>query len=371
MNAKINFESVKTPTIILNEEQAKKNLHRIADKAAAKNVRFRPHFKTHQSANIGEWFRGAGVSAITVSSVSMAEYFADHGWKDILIAFPVNIREIESICTLAERIHLGLLVDMEESIEKLGEVIKNDIDIWIKIDTGMRRAGVLWENDRQVGRLIKLIRQFPYLRLRGLLTHAGQTYHTNSRKDILDLYQESNYRMNQLRDHLEEKGNQNLELSVGDTPGCCLSDDLGLVDEIRPGNFLFFDAMMMQLGVCRSDEIAVCVACPIVSAYAHRQEIVIFGGAVHLSKEIIENSKPPVYGYAVFSPDSSSWEINPENYVRSLSQEHGVVRLCEDDFNKARIGGLIYIIPVHSGLVVEALGKYVTLGGDMIETRMC
>ena len=368
---KINIDIVKAPAIILNDEQAKKNLHRMVDKAAVKNIRFRPHFKTHQSAEIGEWFRNAGVSAITVSSVAMAEYFADHGWKDILIAFPVNIREIENICILAERIHLGLLVDMEESIKRLGGVIKNDIDIWIKIDTGMRRAGVWWENNRQVEKLIKLIGQFSYLRLRGLLTHAGQTYHSSSRDEILELYQESNYRMYKLRDHLIEKGIQNLELSVGDTPGCCLSDDLGQVDEIRPGNFLFFDAMMMQLGVCRYDEIAVCVACPIVSAYAHRQEIVIYGGAVHLSKEMIENSNPPVYGYAAFSPDSSSWEINPKNYVRSLSQEHGVVKLCEDEFSKARIGGLIYIIPVHSGLVVEALGKYVTLGGDMIETRMC
>ncbi|MDO9545794.1 MAG: alanine racemase [Pelolinea sp.] len=370
MNKNINIDTVKTPTIILNDEQAKKNLHRMADKAVSKNIRFRPHFKTHQSAEIGEWFRDVGVSEITVSSVSMAEFFADNGWKDILIAFPVNIREIESIRTLAERTHLGLLVDMEESIKRLGEEITNEIDIWIKIDTGMRRAGVWWENDVVVGKLIKLIDQFPELRLRGLLTHAGQTYHASSGNEVLDLYQKSNFRMNQLRDHLVEKGIRNLEVSVGDTPGCCLSDDLGLVDEIRPGNFLFFDAMMLQLGVCRPDEIAVCVACPIVSSYERRQEIVIYGGAVHLSKETIENSTPPVYGYAAFSPDSATWEINPANYVRSLSQEHGVVRLCEDEFKKARIGDLIYIIPVHSCLAAEALGKYVTLGGDMIKTRM-
>jgi len=370
MSVKINFDNLNTPTIILNEKQAKKNLQMMVDKAAVTNIRFRPHFKTHQSAYIGEWFKDAGISEITVSSVTMADYFSSNGWKDVLIAFPVNMREIERICLLAKRIHLGLLVDMEESIKGLGEAVKNEIDIWIKIDTGMRRAGVWWENEYEIRKLIALIEQYPYLKLRGLLTHAGQTYHTSSRAEILDLYQESNYRMSQLRDHLLEKNNYDLELSVGDTPGCCLSDDLGRVDEIRPGNFLFFDANMMQLGVCHQDEIAVCVACPIVSVFPRRKEIVIYGGAIHLSKETIESSNSPVYGYAVFSPDSSSWNINRTNYVRSLSQEHGVVRLCEEDFKKAKIGDLIYIVPVHSCLVVDALGEYLTLDGNVIWTRV-
>ena len=60
-------------------------------------VRFRPHFKTHQSAAIGEWFRAEGVAAITTSSVEMATYFAEQGWNDITIAFPANVREIDQI----------------------------------------------------------------------------------------------------------------------------------------------------------------------------------------------------------------------------------------------------------------------------------
>ena len=62
MHRKIDQASIQTPTLILNEEQAKKNLLRMADKASAQNIRFRPHFKTHQSEEIGEWFRDEGVS---------------------------------------------------------------------------------------------------------------------------------------------------------------------------------------------------------------------------------------------------------------------------------------------------------------------
>ena len=67
------------PTFVIDKEVCLQNIEKMAEKAKAHNLRFRPHFKTHQSAKIGEWFRLFGVDAITVSSVSMAEYFAMNG----------------------------------------------------------------------------------------------------------------------------------------------------------------------------------------------------------------------------------------------------------------------------------------------------
>ncbi|MFN8417960.1 MAG: hypothetical protein U0528_01745 [Anaerolineae bacterium] len=91
----------------------------MAAKARANGVRFRPHFKTHQSADVGAWFRDEGVSAITASSLRMASYFADHGWSDITVGVPVNIREIDLINALAARIELGVLVDSLESVTSI------------------------------------------------------------------------------------------------------------------------------------------------------------------------------------------------------------------------------------------------------------
>jgi len=176
--------------------------------------------------------------------------------------------------------------------------------------------------------------------------------------------------MTLLKDKLQKQVINGMEISVGDTPGCWLCKNLGKVDEIRPGNFLFFDAMMLDLGVCQEDEIAVCVACPVVSTNPGRQEAVIYGGAVHLSKENIEYSSPPVYGYAVFSSEASTWNVNRLNYVRSLSQEHGVVKLDTKSFDRVKVGGLLYIIPVHSCLAVDALQEYLTLNGNVIETEL-
>ena len=74
---------VTEPTMVLNEEVCKSNIARMAAKAKAANVVFRPHFKTHQSREIGEWFRASGVDKITVSSLNMAMKFAEWGWNDI------------------------------------------------------------------------------------------------------------------------------------------------------------------------------------------------------------------------------------------------------------------------------------------------
>ena len=41
--------------------------------AASGKLSFRPHFKTHQSAEIGSWFRDFGVTRITVSSRESAD----------------------------------------------------------------------------------------------------------------------------------------------------------------------------------------------------------------------------------------------------------------------------------------------------------
>jgi len=52
---------VNRPTVILDESKARSNIDEMAKKLVGSKTRLRPHFKTHQSATICEWFREAGV----------------------------------------------------------------------------------------------------------------------------------------------------------------------------------------------------------------------------------------------------------------------------------------------------------------------
>ena len=225
-------------------------------------------------------------------------------------AFPANLREMDAIRALAGKVRLGLLVESVESVERLAAGLTLPVDIWLKIDSGMHRAGLDVRDPQSVLSLAQAIQRHRQLRLRGLLTHAGQTYHAHSPQEIREMYTASVQAMNDLRFYVAEKLEIELEVSMGDTPGCTLNDDLGPVDEIRPGNFIFYDAMMHDLGVCAWENVAVAVACPVVALHPARSEAVIYGGSIHLSKELIEADGQPFYGYAAFPANMDGpWEM--------------------------------------------------------------
>ena len=95
------------PTLLVDENKVRRNIARMAQKARDAQVQLRPHFKTHQCATIGDWCRDAGVRHITVSSLEMATYFADHGWRDITVAFPCNVAQLDLLQELATRPEAG------------------------------------------------------------------------------------------------------------------------------------------------------------------------------------------------------------------------------------------------------------------------
>jgi D-serine deaminase-like pyridoxal phosphate-dependent protein len=363
------FDTIKKPTLLLNANQTRKNIHWMVQKANAEDIRLRPHFKTHQSAAIGEWFREAGVTAITVSSVDMAAYFAEHGWKDITIAFPANWREIDEINALAQRIKLNLLVESVETARFLDEHLDATLDVWLKIDVGNQRTGLSKEDPKTIAQVASAIEQSPKMNLKGLLTHAGQTYRAGSVEAIQQIHLETLTQFKYIKNYLAVLGIARLEMSLGDTPTAKLVPEFGpMVDELRPGNFVFFDAHQLEIGSCCSDEISVALACPVVAKHPERSEVVIYGGAIHLSKDTIQPDGQTAYGLVAL-PEGNGWGAPLSGaFVRGLSQEHGIVHLAPEDFERIQVGDILCILPAHSCLTLDCMGELLTLDGERITT---
>ena len=121
------------PFILLDSARCRQNIARMEEKARTNGLVFRPHFKTHQSAMIGEWFREFGIDKITVSSIDMAKYFYQNGWSDITIAFPLNILEIDEINNCFEYCNLNLLVCDEDTVLAMGEKLKRNVNVFIEM----------------------------------------------------------------------------------------------------------------------------------------------------------------------------------------------------------------------------------------------
>lgn len=355
------------PTLLLDKQRCLKNIEQMSEKAKRNELIFRPHFKTHQSIQIGNWFRDFGVKQITVSSVQMAQYFAAAGWKDITIAFPFNQLEIEDINKLAEKINLNILLIHPESAVFLEKQLKHEVGVLIKIDCGYHRSGILAENTKEIDELVNAISQVGKLNLKGFLTHSGETYHAYSPKQIHAIHEVTKYILKLLKERYLSQF-PNLIISIGDTPSCSLEDNFSRIDEIRPGNFVFYDVMQLKLGVCFAEQIAVAVACPVVSKNKKRNEITIYGGGVHLSKEfLLSRDRIQKFGLVV-ELSENGWSAPLDGmYVSSLSQEHGTIIVPFGKFDHFQIGDVIGILPIHSCMTANSMGEYLTLDGEVLE----
>jgi D-serine deaminase-like pyridoxal phosphate-dependent protein len=361
------LDLVDKPVLILDKTIALENFVRLAQKASAHNVAFRPHFKTHQSAAIGAWFRDYGITAVTVSSVDMALYFANHGWHDITIAFPINLRQLTVINELAQRVRLHLLLDSMYAAKTLSAVLTAEVYVWLEVDAGYQRTGLSWQSMELITAVARTVIQAPHLNLAGILTHAGNTYKERSKTAVLQTHHQTITRLKAVQSHLKN-AEIYVAISIGDTPGCTLATQFEGIDEIRPGNFIFYDLMQVQIGACRLEDIAVAAACPVVGIYPDQQRIAIYGGAIHLSKETIQLEGGGMSYGRIALPTPTGWQTTSDaNTLYSLSQEHGLIHATPELINHVQIGDLLLVLPIHSCLTANLLKRYLTLDGEWIE----
>lgn len=361
----MNLNNIVSPTLLLDKQKCLNNIRYMSEKAERNNLIFRPHFKTHQSKTIGNWFKELGVDKIAVSSLQMANYFADD-WNDITIAFPANIRQIDLINSLTQKTNINLTLENIESVDYLTKNLKSPVNFFIKIDAGYRRTGITFNIFPKIEKILKDASKSDKLNFKGFLSHFGNTYNAKSKKEIVDIYNTSVQKLNLLKEEFIQDY-PDMIMSTGDTPSCSLINNFEDIDEIRPGNFVFYDLMQAKLGSCDLNQIAVTMACPVVAKHTERQEIIVFGGGVHFSKEYIELDNRKVYGQVV-SLNDKGWEISEdESYLIKLSQEHGTIKASYDLFKNTQIGDLVGIIPVHSCLTANLMGKYINITGETID----
>ncbi len=356
----------KKPTLLLNREICIENIKKIALKAQKSNTTLRPHFKTHQSGEIGSWFRDFGVNSCTVSSFNMAKYFAENNFRDITIAFPVNILEWSEIDELSGKINLNICVESIEILEFMEQKLSNRVGVFIKTDIGYGRTGIDSGDIEKIHSLARLVSNYKHLHFKGILCHAGHTYSAKSKGEIETIFLDSRKKLLKIKEELKGEF-PDIIVSYGDTPSCSICNDFSDFDEIRPGNFVFYDEMQVGLGSCTREDIAVALIAPVVAVHENRKELVLHGGAIHLSKEyILDQHGKPYYGVAL-KFDGENWQCNEViGKVSRIAQEHGVVALENMDAMEAKPGDRVAILPIHSCLTANLMESYYLNSGKRI-----
>jgi len=352
------------PKLLLDKEKCLRNIERMARKVERNSLSFRPHCKTHQSAEIANWTKDFGINTITVSSFHMAGYFAEAGWNDILVAFPFHPGDLEKLMELSERCKLSILVDSPAALPFLNH-IPRQVDLYIDIDTGYGRTGILTENTELMEQIIVKIRSNPHLEFRGFYCHAGHSYKAGSLEEMNSIHQKA---MNDLEALKNQFSEYSPKILYGDTPNCSIQEEFGEIDEITAGNFFLYDLVHQALGSCSLEEIALALECHVAGRYPAGERLLIHGGGIHFSKESMLHEGSPVYGRLVKRTDQGWTDPDEEVYLTSLSQEHGIMKPCGMLNSEVNIGDKLLFLPVHSCMTANLMREYRTLEDHRITT---
>lgn len=357
------------PTLVIDKAKCLKNIGFMTSKANRLGIPLRPHFKTHQSIEVGSWFREMGVDRIAVSSLPMAKYFATDGWSNITVAVPFVPQQAELANELASNILLTLTVSTVNGAKEVSQKIFGNINVMIEVDTGQGRSGFNPSDYEGIESAIEQITKTNNLTFSGFLSHAGHSYKAKP-SDIEFLNAKAISELVELKSHWINIFPQ-ITISYGDTPTSVLANSFDGVDELRPGNFIFFDMQQSSRGVCSPSSIAIALVCPVIAVYADECKAVIWGGAVHLSKDfyLLPNGVSSFGAVCTVSSDFS-WSSPIDGlFIESVSQEHGVIRATNSQLlRNLKEGDLVAILPAHSCLTADNIGEYFIFSKGIVDT---
>jgi D-serine deaminase-like pyridoxal phosphate-dependent protein len=354
------LDDLPTPSLVIDLDRLESNIGRMAEKARRLGVSLRPHIKTHKCVEIAQLQREAGCQGLTVSTLYEARVFADHGFTDLTWAFPLILNRIAETRELARRARLRLVVDSAAAIDLL-EAQGMPFHIWLKVDCGYHRAGVDPESQLAFD-LADRIQQSTSLKFDGLLTHSGHAYQARTRSDVAAVAEQERATMDRLANALRARGLTVPEISVGSTPAMSVVEDLTGIDEVRPGNYVFFDQMQVDLGACEPLDCAVTVLASVVSSQPGADHCVVDAGALALSKDSGSGHGRPSGMGAIFD-DYPKGQLSEAAHLRSLSQEHGILS------RRLPIGERIRILPQHACLTVACFDHCFAVRGHRVEGR--
>jgi len=354
----MNFDNVETPALILDAGKLEANCRRMRERLRSHGVVLRPHVKTAKSVEVTQRALDAPAGAITVSTVREAEYYFDHGFRDILYAVGLVSSKVPRLAELVKRgAQVRAIVDSVDAARGLTEATAKAgvrIPALIEIDSDGHRAGIR-PGDHQLLEVADVLGEA----LHGVMTHAGDSYNCSSVEAIRDVAARERDAVVSSAGTLRRAGHACPVVSVGSTPTATFASSFAGVTEVRPGVYVFHDLVMAGLGVCGIEDIALSVLASVIGHQKDKNWILVDAGWMALSRDRGTSKQRVDQGYGlVCDVDGQPVE---DLIVVDANQEHGIVARRGGgaiDLKRYPVGALLRILPNHACATAAQHAEY-------------
>ncbi len=348
------FAEIDTPSLLVDRKILEANLSRVADLARKHGIGLRPHAKTHKCIEIGRKQIESGALGLTLAKTSEAMVFAEQGIADIFLAYPVvGAAKINRLVQLADKCRISAGVDSEICAVELNKAFQGQskkLPVLLEVDTGLGRTGVAMEEMLQ---LASRIHQMSNLQLKGIYTYRGALLSdiapSASTEELKEIITHQGYReaatMGELAQRMREAGLPVEVVSAGSTPTAASVVTVPGLTEIRPGTYVFNDAMQVRMNACSWQDCAAKVLVTVISRPSPDRAI-IDGGCKAFAGDAKPDS-PPLnlngYGTVIDNAGTPCRDIQFER----MNEEHGILKLTGLAATNLKVGARLLIVPNH------------------------
>lgn len=346
----MSLDSVDSPALLVDDSRLDRNVRLMAQLCRQHGKKLRPHIKTHKTLEIARRQLDNGAVGLTVAKLGEAEVYAGAGFDDLLVCYPiVGQLKLARLAALAQSVMVSTVVDNAGAARDLSAAMTAcgvRLDVLLKLDVGMHRVGVSAD---EVEQLAAVVAELPGLRLRGICIHEGSVYgeadparrRTVGRDQVQELVATA--------ERLRDRGLSIDVVSCGSTPSLADVVDIDGLTEVRPGNYVFYDAMQVALGVVEAERCALSVLTTVVS-HGGADHAVVDAGAKALSLD------RGAHGLGLLS-DYGRIIGRDDLRLASLSEEHGWLKLGEEV--RLSVGQRLRVLPNHACAVVNNFDKMI------------
>lgn len=341
-------DQIDSPALCIYKERVRENIRRLLETVPADRVR--PHVKTNKMAEVVRLMMDAGINKFKCATIAEAEMLGLTRAKDVLLAYAPTgpkIKRFDKLVKKYSSTRFACLVDSPEGAIAISEYFnstKRSVDLFIDLNVGMNRTGILPE---AAVALYEKIRKLSGIRVVGLHAYDGHIHDAElqtRQARCLKAFEE----VGPLKKTLESLAGYSITLVAGGSPTYLIHGRQG-DRECSPGTFVFWDKGYAENLPEQPFDFAALLLCRVISAPA--PHII----CVDLGYKAVASEKPLPRVFFLNAPDA---------IPTAHSEEH--LTLTVEDIADYPVGCVLYGVPTHICPSVSLYDKAVIIKNNRV-----